>query len=216
MIYSSRNKAGFTLIELFIAISIFSVVAIALYSTFFAGISVWKRSGESENIYQSVKFLLDDMAKDLKNVIYYTKDAESIFGFLGKNDEIVFITLEDTSQAGDTPQKELVKVVYRFDGEQDELIRIKAEKSSGFSAEKAEKEVLLKGIKDFKFEYCYDSGDEDEPYLWKEEWEDEDSRIPRGVRVSFLIKTEKEKKELKFTKTMFVPIGVLGEEEVGL
>jgi len=216
MIYLSRNKTGFTLIELFIAISIFSVVAIALYSTFFAGISVWKRSGESENIYQSVKFLLDDIAKDLKNVIYYTKDAESIFVFLGKNDEIVFITLEDTSQAGDMPQKELVKVVYMFDSEIDALIRIRAEKSSGFSAEKAEKEVLLKGIKDFKFEYCYDSGDEDEPYLWKEEWEDKDSRIPRGVRVSFLIKTEKEKKELKFTKTMFVPIGVLGEEEVGL
>ena len=51
------------------------------------------------------------------------------------------------------------------------------------------------------------------PYLWKDEWVDEEMRIPRGVKLTSLVKAEKgEKEALKFTKIIFIPIGVLGEE----
>lgn len=212
-----KTKTGFTFIELLIAISIFAVVAIALYSTLFAGISVWKRSSEGGDVYQDVRLTFNDITKDLRNIVYmYTKDEESIFSFFGMIDEIVFVTLEGSFFEEDISRKELVKVAYRFDEDADELIRIKADKSLGFDVEKAEKEILLNGVEEFKLEYCYDSGDDDDPYLWKEEWEDEDLRIPRGVRVTFHIETENKKEPLEFTKTIFIPTGILGEEELGL
>jgi len=210
------NKRGFTFIELLIAVSIFAVAAIALYSTFFAGISVWRRSGKSGDIYQDIRFVVEDMTKDFKNTIYYTKEKESIFRFSGTAEEVAFVTLEGLFLEKDVSRKELVKVAYRFDDGRGELIMARADKSIGFDIKKAKEEILLKDVEDFKFEYCYDSGDEDKPYLWKEEWKDENLRIPRGIRVSFRIKAEKEKEPLKFTKTIFIPIGVLGEKEVGL
>ncbi len=204
---------GFTFIELFIAISIFAVVAIALYSTFFAGITVWRRSGEGGNVYQNVRFVFDDITKDLKNTVYCTKEEESIFAFSGTTEEIVFFTSEPVFSEEDVYRKELVKVAYRFDRGEEQLIRAKGGKSLGFDIEKADKEVLLDGVKEITFAYCYDTGDEDEPYLWKDEWLDEEMRIPRGVKLTSLVKAEKgEKEALKFTKIIFIPIGVLGEE----
>lgn len=209
-------KKAFTLIELLIAISIFAVVAVALYSTFFAGISIWRRSSAGGDIYQEVKFTLDDITKDLRNIVYCTKDEESMYAFSGGAQEITFFTLEAPFVREGEPRKELVKVVYKYDQEKDELIRMRAEKSTGFDVEKSEREALLKNMKELKFEYSYFSGDEDEPYLWQEEWEDDEARIPRGVRLTFRVKTEKEAEPLEFTKTIFVPIGVLGEKKAGL
>ena len=208
---------GFTFIELLIAVSIFAVVAIALYSTFFAGISVWKRSGEDGNIYQDARFVFDDITKDLKNSLYGGEDEKSAFAFSGNAQEIIFITLEPLFFEEDISRKELVKVAYSVDGEEGQLIRRMAGKSLGFDIEKAEKEILLKDVEEFTFMYCYDSGDEDEPYIWKEEWDDEKMRVPRGVKVSFSIKAEEGKKKApEFSKIIFVPTGVLGEKELGL
>jgi type II secretion system protein J len=222
-----NRKSGFTLIELFIAISIFAVVAIALYSTFFAGISVWRRSGKGGDIYHNIRIVFDDMTKELRNTINMyanvediktiEEEGESSYAFSGGPDEIAFITLEGPFLEDDIHQKELVKVIYRFDRTAGELIRVIADKPIGFDIEKGKKEVILSNVENFKFEYCYGLDDEFEPYLWKEEWEDEEMRIPRGVRVTFNIKTERIKKPLEFSKTIFVPTGVLGEEEeVGL
>ena len=210
------KRRGFTFIELLIAVSIFAVVAIALYSTFFAGISVWRRSGPDGSVYQDVKFAFDDIAKDLKNAVYLSGDEESIFIFSGSAEEIAFITLEPTFSEEDTG-RELVKVAYSFDESEGQLIRKRADILAGFDVEKAEKEVLLDGLEGFTLEYCYDSGDEDAPYLWEEEWEDDEMRLPRGVKVVFLIKTETAGKQpLKFSEIIFVPTGILGEREIGL
>jgi len=217
MSFFNKDKTGFTLIELFIAISIFAVVAIALYSTFFAGISIWKRSAEGGDVYQNIRFILDDMTKDLKNSVYmYSNEEGSIYAFSGTDEEISFITLEDVTSEEETSRRELVKAAYRFDKTEDSLIRAKADKSMGFDIEKAEEEIVLKDIEDFKFEYCYETDSDIEPYEWKEEWEEDKKKIPRGVRVSFHSMAERERRPVKFTKTIFILTGVLGEEEVGL
>jgi hypothetical protein len=138
-----------------------------------------------------------------------------MFAFFGTTDEVILITLEDVSEEN-ISRKELVKVVYRFEKDTNELIRARAGISLGFDIDKTEKEILLNDIEEFKFEYCYDSGDEDDPYLWKGEWSDDELRVPRGVKITFLIRAKREGKPLKFTKTIFVPTGVLGKEELGL
>lgn len=209
------KRAGFTLIELLIAFSIFAVIAVTLYSTFFAGISVWKRSGESSDIYQDIRIALDDIARDLKNMLYFTKDKESSYIFSGTAEETVFMTLAEGASEEMTAEKEIVKTSYSFDAAKGELVREAAGIALGFDTDRAEKEVLLKGVQDFGFEYCYDSGDDDEPYLWQAEWKDDDMKTPRGVRVTIFLKGGKGARDAaKISRVIFIPTGVLGKKEL--
>jgi type II secretion system protein J len=210
-----RNSKSFTLIELLIALSIFAVIAVTLYSTFFAGISVWRRSGEGSDAYQDMRTAFDDIARDLKNMAYFTKNKDSIYAFSGLSKEIILMTLEEGATEKMEPSREVVKVSYLFDEAKGELNRRAAGIASGFDLKKAGVETLLKGVADLKFEYCYDSGDEDEPYLWQEEWKDENAKTPRGVRITASIKSGKMAKEMpKVTRVVFIPTGVLGKKEL--
>ncbi|MBL7071963.1 MAG: type II secretion system protein [Candidatus Omnitrophica bacterium] len=211
------KKNAFTLIELMIAMSIFAVVAIALYSAFFAGISIWRRSTEGGNIHQQIKFAMDDIARDFRNTVHMTTDEESAFVFSGNSAEVSFITLEGAYlEEANISLRQLVKVKYEYDSAAGELIRMKAGKAEGFNIETAEKEVLFAGVDDCGFYYCYDSEEEFEPYSWEDEWDDEESRIPRGVRFVINVKAGKNNEKLSLTKTMFIPAGILGEKEIGL
>src|SRR3989338_1610057 len=134
-----------------------------MYSTFFAGISVWKRSGDNSGIYQDIRVSFDDIARDLKNMIYFTKDEESAYAFVGMPQKVIFMTLDEYATESMEAGKEVVKVSYSFDDAKGELIKERSDISAGFDIEKAVKETLLKNVEDFKFEYCYYSGDEEEP-----------------------------------------------------
>lgn len=211
----NKKCRSFTLIELLIALSIFAIIAITLYSTFFAGISVWKRSGDNSDAYQNIRIVFEDMARDIKNMIYFTKDKESMYVFSGMPGEIILMTLKEGASEKMEPNKELAKVAYSFDDIKNELIRQEAGIAFGFDVKKAGKEVLLENLEDFKFEYCYDSGDEDEPYLWQEEWKDENAKTPRGIRITASLKTGKNAKEMsKITRVIFIPTGILGKKEI--
>ncbi len=212
---SDLSLTGFTLIELLIALSIFAVVAVTLYSTFLAGISIWKRSGDKSGIYQDIRGVFVDMARDLKNMLYFTKDKESAYVFKGEPKKVVFMTLGEYSSEKMEAGKEIIRISYFFDDAKGELIKESADISVGFDTDKAEKEALLKNVLDFKFEYCYYSGDEEEPYLWQEEWKDEDERIPRGVRITAFLKGVKAGEGTsKVRRVIFIPTGVLGKKEL--
>ena len=213
--YRHGMAAAFTVIELLIALSIFSVIAITLYSTFFAGISTWKRSGDNTGIYQNIRVTFDDIARDLKNMIYFTKDDESAYIFSGTSEQVIFMTLEEGISEKTEPQRELVRIAYSFDNAKGDIVREIAGISLGFDTRKAEKEILLKNVEDFKVEYCYFSGDEDDPYLWQEEWSDEEVKTPRGVKITASLKGGKGSKETsKITRIVFISTGVLGEKEL--
>jgi len=211
------DKKAFTLIELLIAVSIFAVVAVALYSTFYAGVSIWRRSSEGGDIHQQIKYALDDVTRELRNAVYITSDEESIYVFSARYDEISFVSSEGSYTEGDAmPLRELVKIKYEFDDKEGQLIRMRAGKPLGFDIEKAEKEVVLGGIEGFKLNYCHSSGEKFEPYLWEEEWEDGESRIPRGVRLIMTVRAGESREPIELTKTIFIPTGILGEKKVGL
>lgn len=207
---------GFTIIELLIALSIFAVIAVTLSSAFFAGLSVWKRSsGAKSDVYQDIGIVFDEMASELRNMVYFTKDEESLYAFSGTPDSITFMTLEEYSSEKMEPGREIVKVQYSFDDTKGGIIRRSAGFLTGFNIDSSEKEVLLKDVDDFKVEYCYDSGDEDEPYLWKGEWRDSDLRTPRGIRMTAFIKGRSSAGKISgITRIVFISTGILGKKEI--
>ena len=211
------GKTGFTLIELLIALSIFAVVAVALYSAFYAGVSMWRRSSEGGDVHQEINYALDDISRDFRNAVHMTDDIESVYAFSGDPDRASFITLQGAMFGEkEAPLRELVKIQYEYDRTDSRLVRRAADMASGFNIDEAEGEEVLAGVEEFKFNYCYASGEEFEPYSWEDEWKSDVSLMPRGVRMVMRVRPAENIGPLEFTKTILIPTGELGEKDVGL
>lgn len=187
--------AGFTFIELLIALTIFSIIAASIYYTLNAGIRVYSRGNSIIRDNQKLRIFFDTISLDLRNAVVYPH-----IGSEWTAEEISFPTVNNG----------LAKAVYYF--YRGKVLRKQATLKEGFDETYAEEEVLIENLGDFSFEYCYkEPGTEDE-YLWKNEWEFED-KIPRGVKIKLSLKDEAAGTLDTFEKTVFIPMGELGKEE---
>ena len=62
-----KIRAGFTLLELLVAVTIFSIVAVALYSSFYAGIRILRRTQEAIKLHQNLRLVTEELSLDLRN-----------------------------------------------------------------------------------------------------------------------------------------------------
>ena len=60
---------GFTLIEMVVSLTIFSVISLSVYSSFAGGITVWRKAEEFSSVYQTARLVLDSMALELTNTV---------------------------------------------------------------------------------------------------------------------------------------------------
>ena len=162
-----NKKNGFTFIELILAITIFSIIAVSIYSVFRAGVRLWSRTNPVIQANQSTRYFFNTISKDLKNSVSYNVGSTTVktFGssdeknvnFEGAEQKISFITLVDVSGAGVLPHAELARVVYYFDRPKKTVKRAVATKAEGLSEDHAIVAEILNDIddKDFGFEYCY-------------------------------------------------------------
>lgn len=198
-------RAGFTFVELMLVVSIFSIVALAIYSTFDIGISAWKKAQEAQNLYQDIRLALDKMAADLENAVLYS-EKEDFSNFEGKQDLISFYSLVETSQTIPAHHR-LRKITYSL--KDSGLLRL--EQSFTDPEEQApekDPEQIASGISSLEFSYAYTQEGEP-PYKWEDVW-DNQQVIPKGVRVKLELETEK---KLAFSRYVFIPTGVKGVEE---
>jgi type II secretion system protein J len=213
-----RQAQGFTFIELIIAVTIFSVIAVSVYSVFSSGVRLWSRTNPLIQANQSTRYFFNTLSTDLKNSVSYnaispvyktfgSSDGAESANFEGEEQKISFMTLVDVSGTGALPHTELARVIYSFDRPNKTVKRAVAMKAEGLSESRAKAAEILNDIDDenFGFEYCYRLGASptDYDYEWKDTWSDEDrdkGKIPRGVRV----------KAGTYSKTIFIPTGRLG------
>jgi prepilin-type N-terminal cleavage/methylation domain-containing protein len=211
---------GFTFIEMIVAVTIFSIIAVSVYSVFRAGVRLWHGTNPLIQANQSTRYFFNTISKDLKNSVPYnavssgvktfgSSDKESV-NFEGERQKISFMTLVDVSTAEGPPHAELARVVYSFDRSSRTVKRAVATKSEGLGEDSARSVDILKDIddKDFGFGYCYKvvSSPTEYKYEWKDEWSDEDAdkgKIPRGLKV----------KAGSHSKTIFIPTGRLGGKD---
>ncbi len=202
------NK-GFTFVELMIAITIFSIIAISIYSAFGTGIRVWRQGENSIAFNQDLRLALEDLAVELKNAINYSQD-DPLLGFNGLEKEIRFLTL--LNQEGG---RKLCVVSYFINEEKGGILsfkRAQADQLAGFEIDKSKGEIVISNISDVSFSYAYDTKDEANPYEWLGVWENS-KIVPRGIKVFFKIKNPDNKaSEEVYTKMIFIPSGTLGEK----
>jgi general secretion pathway protein J len=175
-IYNVRGGiAGFTLLELVIAITILSFITLIIGSGFRLGINAWEKGDKETAEIQRLRVLSGMLSQQIMSVHPYKmklkdEDQPAII-FKGQADSLIFVTtITDPSYGG----FKWVKYLYR-DGNllyREGLLPDKKleEKTRGGE------EVIDSGIDDIRFAYLSDSGE------WKDSW-DFGITLPVAVRI---------------------------------
>lgn len=185
-----RFLTGFTLLELLIAFTLFSVAMVVVSSVFGTGIVAWKRGEEESGFYQELRFTLDRMAVEFRNAVPYEKSP-----FEGKNELVSFALVRFPR----TSPPEWVQVTYEAKPMADattSLIR----RITPFSKNVEEEETILSGLSEIHF--AYPSFEEEEGWSWKESWESgESQKPPPFLRLELLKEGE------TWKKIFLIPMG---------
>ena len=90
-------KRGFTLIEVLLALSLLSIVAVCLFSLFMSGIKLSQRFQKQGNTYRDFRWPFDVIEKDLMNVTAYEfrSSYPDLSSLTGEKDALTFLIPTD-------------------------------------------------------------------------------------------------------------------------
>jgi len=228
----SRCLRSFTIIELLLGMSIFSLIMLCVYGAFYSGVKMSHRSGKQQKIYREARFSFDLISRELENMapFHYLEDGEQQIVFVGDHDQITFVYptekgLKAVSYFLETPEKSSihkviigkrykknVKVVSKYTQESsqiDFLMRQEKDFSEYFSD--GSKESMLEEIiatktveNGLRFFYGYLQSEESQEIVWDEKWTE--SEIPMYVRLEmdFLLEDEN---VLTLSRNVLIPTG---------
>ena len=192
---------GFTLLELLIAVTIFSIVAVAIYASFNVGIHAWRKAENSYKIRQEARHILDSIGRDLKNAVNFTP-----MPFEGSSNYVSFSRALKILKPEDEYLEGIFKTTYTFDAGSKTLYYILQTYQESASGESPTKSLLTSGILDFRLKYAYRNGEE---VTWKDNWAKEDKGIPFGVKLSLSYPPQAEGEVVLYSETILIPTGTL-------
>ena len=182
-------KKALTLIEVLVAIVIFSFISVAIYSLLQTGISVRKRVILDQNAYQSTCLTLDRVAQELRNTIFFQKDTPAL---KGDSQEVQFYTIVFDYP---TNAPKVLDITYTFQG--GKLIKTINEPLDEDEV-KEKKVVVLDNIKKFEFSYF---GEAEETESWLDKWQADE--LPDGVKISLVYEDERQR-QFDLNKYIFI------------
>jgi len=179
-------RRSFTFIELLVVITLFSILSLAVYTTFSSGIRIWRRIQDTSILQRRVFLGLERISQDLRQALDFSK-----IGFSGKINEVGFPFL--------SAENEILRVSYFLEAE---TVYRKQENFKDIIEEKDNPKIrsMLSGIDDLKFSFAYQEDGKKE-YTWKDTWGKEEDMpgIPKAIKME--LKT----KDANFTKTVTIP-----------
>ncbi len=235
--------SGFTLIEMLLALSIFSIIALGLYGVFWNAIQINQRSKIMNGIYREARWSMERMAKDLENMVSYHFGSgyPNEKSFKSEEEKIVFVTvgkegLKVVSYYLEPPESVSIhkteigrttarneKIIMRYERKENVDFLVREEHSlidylQFEPTDSSEKEVLSIHIKNegLKFLFAYRERSEGQgTIVWNESWNE--NYLPYGVRVEMTFVTGlKGEEEAVLTRDVFIPTGAWGEHKIEL
>jgi len=179
---------GFTLIELIVALAIFSILGVAVYATLAMGIQSWRRGELQERAYQDIRIYLESLTQDLHNSLDFVDVP-----FQGSAESISFAVLQNQQEEDQTISHPIGIVQYHLEEKDDHSVLIrKVNEYPGKIDKKGEGIPILRNIEKIQMHYYgypyEEEGDElsDETiqYTWFESWDSPGER-PRAVQFFF-------------------------------
>ena len=192
------KKNCFTLTEVAIVAALFSVVGIALVSSFSSGLKVWKKV-YTQTPQDQVAIFFDKVSLDLRSAFNHNE-----IKFLGNAKRISFPGLIITRDSGGSLKKSIGEVVYYWDESGKKILRITNSMSDLYKESRGKVYEVLNGVDNFEINYYSYSPEEDE-YFWNDCRQDGILPLSVTITVSFGY----EDNILNFTKTISLPAGRL-------
>lgn len=180
----SSGSAGFTLIEMILALVIFGMIAAIVYSAFYFGHRAVVSGERAADESQRMRLAEELIGRQVRSAVFYFAhhDEETVPFFFGGPDGMTFVTSAPQSRGGTG----LAVVTYKLvDG------RLMLEERTAFTPDDLyappsdahiERGVLLEGFSSLKFEYL---PKEEMDIGWSDKWDarEEDS-LPAAVRMT--------------------------------
>lgn len=175
------KRAGFTLIELIVSITIFTIVMVTVYGVFCMGIKTWRR-GQERSPLQKVRLAFLRMEKELKNTFFFSNRL-----FKGTSTEVEFPL---TVPISDEDKDAIYIVTYSVIEDEYSGFRELIRKEKVYSVNMEEEiggriRKLLTSIRSLRFEYAHESSDPSQNFEWQGDWEED--KLPSGVRISLSV-----------------------------
>ncbi|NJD55548.1 MAG: hypothetical protein FIA94_03985 [Nitrospirae bacterium] len=194
-----RNRHGFTLLELLIAISLSIVILIILFAAMRLGYKSEARGTERSEQTQKVRLISDRIAWLLRGAYPFylnTVDEQKLF-FEGKSDRAGFVTSSVDDRGQGPEDRGGLKWISIFTDKEGLKIREKVYFLKDVFDDSGGKVYLLDpDIKKIAFEYL-DFSEGEKQGSWVSEWDPEDKEmLPAAVKV--LMTIEKDGKKIEF------------------
>lgn len=208
---SILKTVAFTLVELLIAASLFSVIILSLYAVFHAGVLSYKKVNLSSDRLKEIQLFFNAFEFDLRNVFIYSSEDS---GFSGDRQSCCFFTLLNSYDNQAHRVCDICFVGYKADGPV-----LKASFCKGLSAlqnDECRQETMLSFPQgEIVFSYAFALSEDTQTYLWQDSWpatEDGAQKaktLPLAVQVELnLSKEDKNVGSLAIQRIIALPLRV--------
>jgi len=182
----AEHEAGFTLLELLVAIALLGLLSVALLGSTRFGIQVWARSENAMANLNRVRHVQTMLTEELTRaypMFVASGSSEAHVAFDGDADSVTFLT-PDQSLPG-----ALTRVRIAISSNDAETVLTRSSTLELSASSSTEKTVLLQRVKAVSLSY-FGSDKIDVPPTWRNTWHNE-ARLPSliRIRVAFADKT---------------------------
>lgn len=233
-----KKYTGFTLLELLLGLSLFSVIAVCVYSTFWAGMNLSRRSERSGGSYREIHGALELMARDMENAVPYdfSNSYPEKRAFEGGDNKITFMIVsegglkavsyylvlpEETQihriivgaahrkNVDMTLRDERARRPYCLVREEREFVdSLEGNSEAGGTSEVIATDVQENGL---KFSFGYLKEGEDRLSAWKDKWQNPYPPLAVRIEMDFLVEGG-DKGAARLDRRVLIPHGSLGKE----
>ncbi len=230
----TKNQAGFSLLELVIAITILSLIMGIIYGGMQLGNRSWKAGEARVESNQRLRLVLNQLAEEIRSAYSIRMQGETqddkYQAFWGEANRIRFVSVT-AGLMSEPLENKLRALSYYVDGDAGLVLKETALNYDDFFAQLDTQQaiVLNPEVAEINFRYYYvpeDEGDEEmEPQagIWSTEWDPTDQenklldgaagdepitarRLPDAVEITLTMKPEREQGEPKTIAPLIVPI----------
>lgn len=182
------REAGFTLLEVTLALTIFALIGLIIYGAFSLGHSAVEKSRGKFDDNQRLRSFGELLGGYIRSSYPYRESPrEQGFFFAGEEDSLTFVSSFSLAMGG----RGMGKVRIWLDGGEEKkggALRLEEEIPVRINSETEQAGLrnsitLQQGVSDFRMAYLDPQG---EPEKWEERWDAKEHRIlPRAVRISY-------------------------------
>ncbi len=204
-----RNRKGFTLIEVLIAVVLLAVISLLLWQSMGGAINSKERSEKREQTYRGANLVLNRMTRELSMCVLYSsleflgisssseQMTKSVFigTNAGDHDKLTFDTLAHVRYLKNVKESDMAEVTYFVEKAADEdqaqlgdyVLKIREKSPLDNQPDQGGRVMtLLEGVKELNFRY-YDVTKGE----FKDEWDttkiDFGNRLPKAVEITLVM-----------------------------